>query len=323
MNEKVKKNINMNKKETEHQSVMVGEVLAGLNIQKAGIYIDATFGRGGHTKAILQALNQEGRVLAMDKDPEAEASARALSANDSRFNFKRGSFSGVYAYCKEQGLLGKVNGILMDLGVSSPQLDNASRGFSFRLDGPLDMRMDPNSGLSAAEWLNTAEETEISTVLKEYGEERFHRRIARAIINARGQSPILTTLQLAEIITKANPAWERHKNPATRSFQAIRIYINRELEDLASGLEQALEVLLPKGRLVVISFHSLEDRLVKRFIQKNEQGDIVPSYLPLPIHNSGKKCHRVGKKIKASVTEVADNPRARSAVLRVAEKEDA
>jgi 16S rRNA (cytosine1402-N4)-methyltransferase len=319
MNAKMK--TNMNKNEIEHQSIMVNEVLEGLNIQKQGIYIDATFGRGGHTKAILEKLNQEGRVYALDKDPDAELVAQDLSANDSRFSFKRGSFSGVYAFCQQLGLVGKIAGILMDLGVSSPQLDTAARGFSFRLDGPLDMRMDPTVGISAAEWINSAEETEISEVLKEYGEERFHRRMARAIINARSQSPITTTLQLAEIITKANPAWERHKNPATRSFQAIRIYINRELEDLALGLEQALEVLLPKGRLVVISFHSLEDRIVKRFIQKNEQGDIVPSYLPLPIHNNSKKCHRVGKKIKASMLELAQNPRARSAILRVAEKE--
>lgn len=310
--------------EDKHQSVMVKEVLEGLNIQEQGIYIDATFGRGGHSKAILQQLNKEGRVFAMDKDPEAEAVAKTLSANDARFTFKKGSFSGVYDFCQELGLLGKVSGILMDLGVSSPQLDNPVRGFSFRLEGPLDMRMDPSTGISAAEWLNEAEETEISRVLKEFGEERFHRRIARAIINARSQKPIMTTLELAQIVTKANPAWERHKNPATRSFQAIRIYINRELEDLASGLEQALEVLLPKGRLVVISFHSLEDRLVKRFIQKNEalDSDNIPSYIPLPIHNEKKKCHRVGKKIKPSELEIARNPRARSAILRVAEKED-
>lgn len=313
--------MNKNEDEHKHQSVMVEEVLAGLNIQKQGIYIDATFGRGGHSKAILDQLNQEGRVLAMDKDPEAEQVALELCANDSRFAFRRGSFSGVYAFCQELGLVGKITGILMDLGVSSPQLEQASRGFSFRLEGPLDMRMDPSSGISAAEWLNSAEEAEISRVLKEYGEERYHRRMARAIINARSQAPIVTTLQLAEIITKANPAWERHKNPATRSFQAIRIYINRELEDLTLGLEQALEVLLPKGRLVVISFHSLEDRIVKRFIQKNEQGDMIPSYLPLTIHNVGKKCHRIGKKIKASQSEIAQNPRSRSAILRIAEKE--
>lgn len=313
-------NTDMNKTENEHQAVMVNEVLEGLNIQKQGIYIDATFGRGGHSKAILAKLNEEGRVFAMDKDPEAEQAAKDLSANDPRFVFKRGSFSGVYAYCEELGLVGKIAGILMDLGVSSPQLDKPSRGFSFRLDGPLDMRMDPSSGISAAEWLNTAEEAEISNVLKEYGEERFHKRMARAIINARSQSPITTTLQLAEIITKANPAWERHKNPATRSFQAIRIYINRELEDLTLGLEQALKVLLPEGRLVVISFHSLEDRIVKRFIQKNEEGNSVPHYLPLPTENFGKKCLRIGKKRKASEAELALNPRARSAILRVAEK---
>ncbi len=313
----------MKNKEDEHQSVMVKEVLEGLNIQKQGIYIDATFGRGGHSEVILNELSKEGRVIAMDKDPEAQKVAEALSVADPRFVFKRGSFSGIYTLCEELGLLGEVAGILMDLGVSSPQLDTASRGFSFRLDGPLDMRMDPSVGISAAEWLNTAEEAEISRVLKEYGEERFHRRMARAIINARTMSPITTTFQLAEIISKANPAWERHKNPATRSFQAIRIYINRELEDLALGLEQALEVLQPKGRLVVISFHSLEDRIVKQFIQKNAQGMIFPSYLPIPPQPMGKKCHRIGKKMKASKAEIAANPRARSAILRVAEKEAA
>lgn len=327
---KVDRNQKEMKKNKAHLPVMLTEVLEGLNIQKEGIYIDATFGRGGHSKAILEQLGQQGQVFALDKDSEAEKAAKILSANDPRFHFEKGSFARVYAFCEARGLVGKVAGVLMDLGVSSPQLEEANRGFSFQLEGPLDMRMDQSQGPSAADWLNSAEEAEISRVLKEYGEERFHKKLAHAIIRARTERPIQTTLELVEIIKKANPAWERqrHKHPATRSFQAIRIYINRELEDLIEGLGQALEVLQPTGRLVVISFHSLEDRIVKQFIQKNEQGagDKLPSYLPLPTSmldalNQGKKCHRVGKKQKASSTEIAENPRARSAILRVAEKE--
>lgn len=304
----------------QHQPVMMVEVIKALNIQENGIYIDATFGRAGHANAILERLGSKGRLLAMDRDPAVLDIVDQLSASDSRFTFKGTAFSQMQVFCEEQNVVGKIDGILMDLGVSSPQLDTAERGFSFRLQGPLDMRMDPSQGITAAEWINSAEESEIAFVLKEYGEERFHRRIARAIIQARNLSPITMTLQLAEIVAKANPAWERHKHPATRSFQAIRIWINRELEEVALGLEQALQLLTSKGRLVVISFHSLEDRLVKHFFQKNEQGDDIPKHLPVLSNKMNQRCRRVGKKIKPSEEEIFNNPRSRSAILRIAEK---
>jgi 16S rRNA (cytosine1402-N4)-methyltransferase len=304
----------------QHQPVMLVEAIKALNLREDGIYVDATLGRAGHTKAILEQLGPKGRVLALDRDPAAIETATQLSASDPRFIFKSAAFSDVQLFCEEQSVVGRVDGILMDLGVSSPQLDTAERGFSFRLLGPLDMRMDTTQGMTAAEWINSADETEIAFILKEYGEERFHRRIARAIVNARNIEPITTTLQLAEIVSKANPAWEKHKHPATRSFQAIRIWINRELEEVASGLTQGLQILAPKGRLVVISFHSLEDRLVKHFFQKNEQGDDVPRHLPLLHYQINQKCRRIGKKMKPSEEEVFNNARARSAILRVAEK---
>ncbi len=303
-----------------HEPVLLQEVLEGLNIQPDGIYIDATFGRGGHSLKILEKLNSAGRLLVMDRDPEAIQIAKAYSIQDARLIPKQDSFGTVYAFCQEQNVVGKVNGILLDLGVSSPQLDMAIRGFSFRADGPLDMRMDPSSGISAAEWLNKAEESEIANVLKIYGEERFSKRIARAIITARGISPITTTLQLADIVSKANPAWEKFKHPATRSFQAIRIYINNELEELAQGLEATLAVLAVGGRLAVISFHSLEDRQVKRFIQKHEKGDEHPKGLPIFANQMNQQYRRIGRQIKPSIAEVQKNKRARSAILRLAEK---
>lgn len=304
----------------EHQPVMVNEVIKGLNIQEEGTYIDATFGRGGHSREILKHLGSKGRLFAMDRDPEAEPQAHQLSSKDQRFLFRRVAFSALSSFCKEFEVKGKINGILMDLGVSSPQLDTDSRGFSFRLEGPLDMRMDPTQGFSAAEWLNSANEDEIDFVLKEYGEERFHKRIARAIILARTNSPIESTLQLAEIIKKAVRQREKHKHPATRSFQGIRIFINRELEELNKGLDQGLEVLAPHGRLVVLSFHSLEDRIVKRFIQKNERGDPIPKHIPILAGDMKQVMRRIGKKMKPTAEEVERNPRARSAILRVAEK---
>ncbi len=304
----------------KHQAVMVTEVLKGLNIQPQSVYLDATFGRGGHARAILKELGQKGRLLAMDRDPTAIEAGLMLQREDPRLSLQLGPFSGLYQFCESQNLVGKVAGVLLDLGVSSPQLDNKERGFSFREEGPLDMRMDPTSGFSAAEWINQASEEEISKVLKEYGEERFHKRIARAIIAARSQAPITTTVQLAEIIKKANPAWEKHKHPATRSFQAIRIWVNNELNELSAGLEQGLAVLSPEGRLVVISFHSLEDRIVKQFIQKHERGDDHPRGLPVTFDKLNRKCRRIGRKTKPSDSEIAQNPRARSAVMRVAEK---
>lgn len=304
----------------EHLPVMVTEVIQGLNIQPNGIYFDGTFGRGGHSRAILERLNEKGRLLAMDRDPSAVPIALQLAKNDPRFVFQSGPFSSAYDFCHSQAVVGKVAGMLLDLGVSSPQIDTAERGFSFQKSGPLDMRMDPDTGISAKDWINSASEEEIATVLKKFGEERFYRRISRAIITARNSKPIMTTTELAEIIAKANPAWEKYKHPATRCFQAIRLYINDELGELSSCLEQSLKMLECGGRLVVISFHSLEDRLVKRFIQAKEQGEDLPRNLPIRDFERNQKLRRVGQKQKASEAEVAQNIRARSAVLRVAEK---
>lgn len=304
----------------EHQPIMVEEVLKGLNLQKQGIYVDATFGRGGHSQAILAQLGKEAVLLGLDRDPAAQPAALDMASRDPRFTFENSSFSQLKEICQRLGILGKVAGILLDLGVSSPQLDTAERGFSFRLDGPLDMRMDPRTGVSAAEWLNSAEEAQIAFVLKTYGEERFHQRIARAIITARSQQVIARTGQLAEIVAKANPAWEKHKHPATRSFQAIRIFVNHELEEITNVLEQALSVLTQHGRLVVISFHSLEDRLVKQFIQTQAQPSQGPRRLPLLASTTVPKLRRVGQKLRPSALEVERNPRARSAILRIAEK---
>lgn len=302
-----------------HQPVMLEEVLEGLNLQPAGCYLEATFGRGGHAQAILSHLEDKGRLLVMDKDPEAIQIAKAFAAQDARIKVCQGSFIKITSFCQEMGMMGKINGILLDLGVSSPQLDTAERGFSFRLPGPLDMRMDPTTGVSAAEWLNTAEESEIAWVLKTYGEERFHKRIAHAIIQSRVEAPLVSTDQLALVIANANPAWEKHKHPATRSFQAIRMFINNELDELSQCLEQSLDLLAPKGRLVVMSFHSLEDRVVKRFIQKHER-DEHPHRLPVLQEDTKPMLRRVGQKKRPTQTEIAKNPRARSAVLRVAEK---
>lgn len=303
-----------------HIPVLLEAALEGLNIRPEGIYIDATFGRGGHARAILDKLNQNGRLLVLDRDPEAISEANALAAKDKRLAVRQGSFENLYAWCETEDLIEKIDGILFDLGVSSPQLDSASRGFSFKNDGPLDMRMDPSVGISAADWLNSAEEAFIGTVLKTLGEERFHRRIARAIIAARNDAPITMTRQLAEIIAKAHPAWEKIKHPATRSFQAIRIFINNELEEITLGLDQALEILANGGRLAVISFHSLEDRLVKRFIQKHEKGDEHPIGLPILASQMNQRLRRVGRSIKPTEREIAKNKRARSAILRLAEK---
>lgn len=293
--------------------------MTGLAIKPNGIYIDGTFGRGGHSGAILSQL-QQGRLLAMDKDPQAIATGQKLMAQDSRFSMHHGTFAGMKQMVQAADCLGKVDGILLDLGVSSPQLDEAERGFSFQQDGPLDMRMDPSSGQSAAEWLALAKEQDIAGVLKEYGEERFAKRIARAIINARQEAPINTTKKLAAIVAAANPKWEPGKDPATRSFQAIRIYINQELEDLKSCLADIMDILAPGGRLVVISFHSLEDRIVKRFIREQTKGDQYPPDLPITHVQLQVKMKAIGKAIKAGKAEVDANPRARSAVLRIAEK---
>jgi len=293
--------------------------VTGLALKPNGTYIDGTFGRGGHSRAILTKL-QQGRLIAMDKDPAAINAGQTLMQTDSRFTIQNGSFASLKQLVQQMDCLGKVDGILLDLGVSSPQLDEAERGFSFQQNGPLDMRMDPNSGQSAEAWLSGADEQEIAGVLKEYGEERFAKRIARAIVNARQEAPIDTTKRLAAIVAAANPKWEPGKDPATRSFQAIRIFINQELDDLKTCLNDVLEILAPGGRLVVISFHSLEDRIVKRFIREQARGDQYPPDLPITHVQLHVRMKTVGKAIRSSKAEIEANPRARSAVMRIAEK---
>jgi 16S rRNA (cytosine1402-N4)-methyltransferase len=307
--------------EMEHRPVLLDEVLEGLQIRADGIYLDGTFGRGGHSAAMMAQLGENGHLLATDKDPQAIATAEQRFGDDARFEIVRGSFTMLAAEAEKRGWHGKVDGILLDLGVSSPQLDDASRGFSFMNDGPLDMRMDPESGVSASEWLASAKQSEIAEVLKEYGEERFAKRIAGAIVKVCAErGPIATTAELSKIVKEANPKWERDKHPATRAFQAIRIYINRELDDLDAFLAQAVDLLAPGGRMAIISFHSLEDRRVKRFIREQAKGDDFPPDLPVLDSQLNRRLKLVGKATRASKAEIAENPRARSAVLRVAEK---
>lgn len=303
-----------------HQSVLLPEVLENLGIKSDGIYVDATFGRGGHSQAILSALGPNGRLLAMDKDPDAIRYAKQNFSHDTRFSIQQGSFAELEKFLVNKNVYGKVHGILFDLGVSSPQLDDASRGFSFMRSGPLDMRMDTTKGISAANWIATVSEKELATTLWEYGEEKFSRRIAKAIVTAREENPIVETKALADIISAAVPIREKGKHPATRSFQAIRIVINRELEDLKIGLDQSVGALEKSGRLLVISFHSLEDRIVKHFIQHHEHGDPLPRGLPVKQGSFIQKLKRLGKAIKPSLKEMALNPRSRSAILRIAEK---
>jgi 16S rRNA (cytosine1402-N4)-methyltransferase len=305
----------------QHQPVLLAEVIDNFSIKSDGIYVDATFGRGGHSQAILKSLGPTGRLLAMDKDPEAIAYAGQHFSSDTRFSIHHGSFASLATMLKHQNFYGKVNGILFDLGVSSPQLDNPARGFSFQQSGKLDMRMDLSSGVDAATWIQQVSEEELARVLWEYGEERFSRRIARSIVSVRQETPITTTHQLAEIVSAAIPSWEKGKHPATRSFQAIRIAVNQELDDLKKGLEQALDALCIGGRLLVISFHSLEDRIVKHFIQHEERGDHFPARLPVKYTEFQPKLKRIGRAIQPSIEEVEHNPRARSAVLRIAEKQ--
>ena len=275
---------------------MLDEALEALHIDSGGIYVDGTFGRGGHTEAILRQLGPQGRLLSIDKDPEAVHVAQQRFAADARFAVERGSFAALQEFVVQRGWSGRVHGVLLDLGVSSPQLEDARRGFSFQNDGPLDMRMDPDSGVSVAQWLARAQERDIADVIKEFGEERFARRIARAIVEARMIAPIATTRQLTEIISAAVPRREPGKHPATRSFQALRIYINHELDDLSAALVQALHVLTTGGRLVVISFHSLEDRIVKQFFPQPGggrqfsawlAGDCGPNASPVTAHWQG------------------------------------
>ena len=300
----------------KHITVLLDEAVEAVLTDPRGVYVDGTFGRGGHSRAILDGLAEEGRLYGIDKDPGAIAVGTELAEQDKRFAIHHGSFIEL-----DEVLNGtRVDGVLLDLGVSSPQLDSPERGFSFMNDGPLDMRMNTTEGESAADWINRAEEQEISKVIWEYGEDRFSRRMARAIVAARVEEPITTTKRLAEIIAAACPTREKGKHPATRAFQAIRIHINRELDDLVECLDKALEVLKPGGRLVVISFHSLEDRIAKRFIRKHAKGDELPSWLPVREDQLNKRMRPLRKAIKPGKTEVDANPRARSAVMRVAEK---
>ena len=304
----------------EHRPVFLREVLEALRPRSGGVYVDCTFGRGGHAVALLERIGPEGIVIGLDKDPEAVATGRKLAERDARLHIHRGPFSGLAQVAKAEDVFGTVDGILFDLGVSSPQLDAAGRGFSFRRNGPLDMRMDPDAGPSAAEWINSVREMELTQVLKTFGEERYAKRVAAAIVRARRAEPISTTSQLAEIVASAIPVRERSKDPATRTFQAIRIHINRELEEIQQALGQVIHVLAVGGRLAVISFHSLEDRLVKRFIRDLARGDRLPRDLPVPESALEPRLRPVGKAIRPSETEVAQNPRARSAILRIAEK---
>lgn len=301
-----------------HQSVLLDAAVQGLALQPNGCYVDGTFGRGGHSQLILDQLGPQGRLLGIDKDPDACAYAEARFGGDTRFSMHRGSFAELNIVLAGQGLLGKLDGILLDLGVSSPQLDEAARGFSFQQDGPLDMRMDPEQGESVADWLATADAEAIARVLWRYGEERFSRRIAQAIVDRREAQPLTRTKALADLIREVIPtATQGRIHPATRSFQALRIFINKELEDLEAVLPQSLAALAAGGRLAVISFHSLEDRIVKRFMR--DQARPRQPELPMaPEVPAGLKL--CGKAQRASAAEIAANPRARSAVLRVAER---
>ena len=301
--------------QAEHVSVLLAESVSALSVRADGSYLDGTFGRGGHSREILSLLSPSGQLMAVDKDPAAEASAKAL-ADDSRFKFVAGSFADISDFVSD----GSLDGILLDLGVSSPQLDEAARGFGFNGDGPLDMRMDTRSGMTAAEWIASAPEQEIADVIKTYGEERFAKRMASAIVKVRVDTPITGTRQLASIIAEANPKWEPNKHPATRAFQAIRIFVNRELEDLELALSSMVDKLVVGGRLVVISFHSLEDRIVKRFMRDQARGVQLPRHVPVVDSDAGKTLNLIGKAIKPSDEEVARNPRSRSAVMRVAER---
>lgn len=308
----------------KHTTVLLDDAVGGLNIQPEGIYIDGTFGRGGHSRLILSQLGEKGRLIAIDRDPQAIAEAEQI--DDPRFSIIHGPFSQLGDYVESLGLVGKIDGILLDLGVSSPQLDDAERGFSFMRDGPLDMRMDPSQGESAAQWLMRAAEEDIAFVIKTYGEEKFGKRIARAIVERNRLAPMTRTKELAEVIAAAMPVKDKHKHPATRSFQAIRIWINSELEEIERALASSIKALAPKGRLSIISFHSLEDRLVKRFMRTHSRGVQVPAGVPMTEAQiqalGGRELRSLGKSVPGPA-EVAENPRARSSVLRIAERSEA
>ena len=303
-----------------HETVLQQEAVSALNVRPSGRYVDATFGRGGHARAILDTLGVEGSLLVLDRDPEAIAAAQGLMAQDPRVSAMKTPFGALRSALSEMRLLGKVDGILFDLGVSSPQLDNPERGFSFMRDGPLDMRMDIEAKLSAAEWLADAPEQKIADVIYQLGEERYSRRIARAIVKVRTDMAITRTSQLADIVKQAHPIWEKHKHPATRTFQAIRMHINNELSELESALEVVLSSLATGGRLVVISFHSLEDRMVKKFMARCAKGDSFPRGVPVTAEQLKPALKLIGRPIRPTAEEVRLNSRARSAVMRTAEK---
>jgi 16S rRNA (cytosine1402-N4)-methyltransferase len=302
----------------QHATVLLHEAVEALQVQPEGVYVDGTFGRGGHSRLILQRLGLQGRLLALDKDMTAIVAGNEIK--DARFQLVHSSFEDLGKVLRQLSIE-KVDGVLLDLGVSSPQLDEAERGFSFRFDAPLDMRMDTSRGQTAAEWLATVDESFLREVISDYGEERFAKQVARALVAAREEQAILTTRQLSEVVAKVVRTREPGKNPATRTFQAVRIYINRELEELAHILPQCVDSLKAGGRLAVISFHSLEDRLVKRFMRDAARGDKMPMGLPIrAVDIPQGKLKIIGKAIKAGAEEVEKNPRARSAVLRVAER---
>jgi len=303
-----------------HVPVLLGPVLEGLDIKADGLYVDGTFGRGGHSAAILNALDARGRLIAIDRDPQAVASASTLLTDDPRFEVVRGEFAKLETIIGERGQNGKVDGLLLDLGVSSPQLDEAERGFSFLRNGPLDMRMDPDSGIAAAEWLQTVEEKDLRSIIRKFGEERHAARIARAVVTKRENAAIETTGQLAEIVSSSVPAHTRKRHPATKTFQAIRLFINNELGQLEAALAQSIGVLQLGGRLCVISFHSLEDRIVKRFMRNaSREAEQYRGMPEVPVEFRPKLA-LVGKVISATAEEIQANVRARSARLRIAER---
>ena len=304
-----------------HTAVLLEQAVDGLKVRSDGCYVDCTFGRGGHSRLILARLGRAGRLIALDRDPQAVAAGGEI--DDGRFCMLHGRFSRLAELAKEAGV-SRAHGILLDLGMSSPQLDDPARGFSFRFDAPLDMRMDAGGGVTAAEWLANAAETEIREVIKNHGEERFAKQIAAAIVAARARGPVGTTRQLAALVAEAVPAREPYQDPATRTFQALRIHLNQELEELSLVLPQCLQLLNPAGRLVVISFHSLEDRIVKRFMRDSARPDPLPRRLPLRAHELPQpKLRLIGRAVRPAAAEITANPRARSAVMRIAERTEA
>lgn len=299
-----------------HQTVLLDEAVDALDLHPGGVYLDATFGRGGHSALMLARLDDSAQLYATDRDLRAIETGEALAARDPRFHIRHAPFSAAADWLAELGLSGRVDGVLFDLGVSSPQIDEAARGFSFQQNGPLDMRMNQQAGETAAEWLARAEETEIANVLYRLGDEKFSRRIARRIVETREEHPLTTTFDLVRCIVEATPRRDPHKHPATRSFQAIRLHINRELDEITTALSKVVDLLAIGGRLVVISFHSLEDRIVKQFIR--DESSVARDFFGQPVGTA--RLARVGSAVRASEAEVARNPRARSAIMRIAER---